>query len=582
MNGAATGQTRDKYNPFPNYSTNILMTMFEHVAEGIMITNNEKKIIRVNPAFTFVTGYTAEEVIGNSPSILQSGVHDSNFYNSMWSCIQKNGIWQGEIWNRRKTGDIYPEWLTIIPVKDEEGNVTNYCGIFTDLSERKYVEHELKRRTATDLLTDMNNRFSYMERMNALLESSASLANQVQHAVFFLNVDRFKQINATLGHGIADQILVELAKRIKKMLKNKDIIARYGGDEFVVTLTNIAYTKEAAIFAEELIRIIEAPIAIEDHNIFISASIGISLYPFDGMTTEELINRANKAMVYSKQKGPHSYAFYIDDLDVDSKRMILLDAELRKAIDKQEFTLFYQPKVCVHTNEIIGVEALVRWQNEKLGFVSPGEFIPYAEETGLIIPLSEIIFDKACKELKLLQREGYTKIPIAINISSIHFQQQNFLESMKEILEKNRVTAQNFELEVTERTVMNNAAETVNKLVLLKQLGFRIAIDDFGTGYSSLSYLIRFPLDILKIDYSFIQHICSLDDKQAIVDAIIQMAHRLKMQVVAEGVESKQQVDLLKKMDCDFIQGFYYSKPIPLNELFEFLEFWKQEHQGRV
>lgn len=582
MISPATVQTRDKFDPFSKYPTNILITMFEHVAEGIMITNNEKKIISVNPAFTFVTGYTADEVIGRSPSVLQSGVHDNNFYNSMWSCIRKNGMWQGEIWNRRKTGDIYPEWLSIIPVKDAEGNVTNYCGIFTDLSERKYVEHELKRRTVTDLLTDVNNRFSYIERMNALLESSAGLVNQVQHAVFFLNVDRFKQINDTLGHGIADKILVELAKRIKKMLKNKDIIARYGGDEFVVTLTNIAYTREAAIFVEELIQVIEAPMSIEGHEIFISASIGISLYPLDGMSTEELISRANKARAYSKQKGPHGYAFYIDELDIDSKRVLLLDAEIRKAIENREFTLYYQPKVCVNTNEIIGVEALVRWQNDKLGFVSPAEFIPYAEETGLIIPLSEIIFDEACKDLKILQREGYTKIPIAVNISSIHFQQQNFLESMKEILEKNKVSAQNFQIEVTERTVMNNSTETVNKLVLLKQLGFRIAIDDFGTGYSSLSYLIRFPLDVLKIDHSFIQHICSLDDKQAIVDAIIQMAHRLKMQVVAEGVESKQQVELLKKMNCDFIQGFYYSKPIPLNELFEFLEFWKQEHQGRV
>lgn len=581
MSITATVHMMDKYKAFSNYPGNILMTMFEHVAEGIMITNKEKKIISVNPAFTFVTGYTADEVIGNSPSILQSGIHDSSFYTSMWKCIYENGMWQGEIWNRRKTGDIYPEWLSIIPVKDREGNVTNYCGIFTDLSERKFVEHELKRRTVTDILTDVNNRFAYIERMNALLESSANLAKKVQHAVFFLNVDRFKQINDTLGHAVGDKLLIEIATRIKKLLKNKDIIARYGGDEFVITLTNIAYTREAVIFAEQLIRMIEAPMIIDEHEIFVSTSVGISLYPYDGMTTEDLVGRANKAMDYSKQNGSNGFAFYIDDLDIDSKRVLLLDAELRKAIEHRDFKLYYQPKICVKTNTIVGVEALVRWQNEKLGFVSPGEFIPYAEETGLIIPLSEIIVDKACEDLKIMQREGYTKIPISINISSVHFQQKNFLESVRKILEKNNVSAQNFEIEVTERTVMNNAAETVNKLVLLKQLGFKLSIDDFGTGYSSLSYLIRFPLDVLKIDRSFIQHICSLDDKQAIVDAIIQMAHRLNMKVVAEGVESKQQVDLLNMMDCDFIQGFYYSKPLPINELFEFLEFWKQEHQGR-
>lgn len=557
------------------------MKIFENVNEGIMITDKHKKIISVNPAFEFVTGYSVEEVMGKNPSILQSGLHDLSFYLTMWDTISTSGVWQGEIWNRRKTGDVYPEWLTIMTVKDAEGEITNYCGIFTDLSERKIAEDELEKRSLTDSLTDVCNRFAYLERMNTLLASSAHVSHTIQHAVFFLDLDRFKQVNDTLGHAVGDALLVEIAKRVQGLLKNKDILARYGGDEFVITLTNILHPREAAKFAEKLIRIIEEPVILNGQEIFVSASMGVSLYPADGETTERLVNRAEKAMTFSKKNGRNSYAFYFDGLHTDTKRVLLLDSELRKAIEHEDFTLHFQPKIDAGNLQLIGVEALVRWNNDKLGYVSPAEFIPYAEETGLIIPLSEIIFDLACKSHKQLVNAGYPKVPIAVNVSSIHFQQQNFLESIQRIFERNNTSAGNFEIEMTERTVMNSATETVSKLVKLKQMGFKLSIDDFGTGYSSLSYLVRFPLDILKIDRSFIQHICSLDDKQAVVDAIIQMSHRLKMKVVAEGVESAQQVELLKEMGCNYIQGYYYSKPLPINELIDFIQFWEIEHQGR-
>lgn len=546
-----------------------------------MITDKEKKIISVNPAFEFVTGYSLEEVTGKDPSILQSGIHDLSFYLSMWKSIYDIGVWQGEIWNRRKTGDVYPEWLTIMAVRDPQGEITNYCGIFTDLSERKIVENELEKRAFTDSLTDVSNRFAYLERMNTLLESSMQISHKIQHAVFILDLNRFKQVNDTLGHAIGDSLLVEIAKRIQGLLKNKDILARYGGDEFVITLTNIVHPREAAKFAEKIIRVIEEPVVINGQEIFVSTSMGISIFPTDGETTEQLVNRADKAMAYSKQNGRNGFSFYFDDLHTDTKRVLLLDTELRKAIENRDFMLHFQPKIETKSLQLIGVEALVRWQNDKLGFVSPAEFIPYAEETGLIIPLSEMIFDLACESHKQIVEAGFTKVPIAINVSSIHFQQQNFLESIQRILERNNTSAVNFEIEMTERTVMNSASETVSKLVKLKQMGFKLSIDDFGTGYSSLSYLVRFPLDVLKIDRSFIQHICSLDDKQAVVDAIIQMSHRLKMKVVAEGVESAQQVELLKEMGCDFIQGYYYSKPLPINELIDFIQFWEVEHQGR-
>ncbi|AUS86172.1 EAL domain-containing protein [Lysinibacillus capsici] len=580
MNGVNNWESTDKLKLISKYPTSLILKIFENVSEGIMITDEYKKIVMVNPAFEFVTGYTCDDVVGKTPAVLQSGVHELPFYLEMWEQIRQEGIWQGEIWNRRKTGDVYPEWLTIVCVTNDEGEVTNYCGIFTDLSERKIVENELEKRLLTDSLTDVSNRFAYIERMDNLLESTSAISHSVQHAIYFLDLDRFKQINDTLGHAVGDSILIEVANRLKKLLKNKDIIARYGGDEFVITLTNVKNVKEAAKFAEQIISSIEQPMMINDQEVFISTSIGISVYPVDSKNTEELINCADRAMTYSKKNELNGYSFYFDELQTDAQRVLLLDSELRRAIENREFELHFQPKISMENEQIQGLEALVRWNSERLGFVSPAEFITYAEDTGLIIPLSELIIEKACEAVIQMQQYGW-KTPVAINISSIHFKQQNFLESIQTILERYNMPANNFEIEVTERTVMNSANETVSKLVRLKQLGFKISIDDFGTGYSSLSYLVRFPLDCLKIDRSFIQHIGSLDEKQAVVDAIIQMSHRLKMKVVAEGVEQAQQVDILRKMNCDIIQGYYYSKPLPLNELMEFMEYWEIEHQGR-
>ena len=561
-----------------SFPIHLIQKIYRNLSEGILITDVHKKIISVNTAFEMVTGYKVDEVVGYSPGILQSGLHDKTFYKQMWDSIRAHDVWEGEIWNRRKTGEIYPEWISIFAIRDELGNITNYCGVFTDLSERKTIENELKKQQLQDHLTDISNRHSFMERMNVLLNSSEKHS---KHAVFFLNLDRFKQVNETLGHLMGDQLLVEVASRIKSLLKNKDILARYGGDEFVFTVTNIRTPREAAIFANTVIKKIEEPINIDNNELFVSTSVGISIYPEDGTTVEQLIMRADKAMAYSKENDRTGFSFYFDELKTDANRVLLLDQELRKAIDQKEFELQYQPKVDLHTLQIVGVEALVRWKNEKLGNVSPNEFIAYAEETGLIIPLSEIIFEKAFADYAVIAKEGYGHITIAINVSSIHFGQQNFLDSIKKILERNNTSAHHFEIEVTERTVMNSSSETISKLVRLKQLGFKLSIDDFGTGYSSLSYLVRFPLDVLKIDRSFIQHITSLDEKQAIVDAIIQMSHRLKMKVVAEGVESGQQAALLQQMGCDYVQGYYYSKPIPLGELLELLPYWEYEHEER-
>ncbi len=559
-------------------SEGVRSTIFNGVEEGIMITDRDSRIIRVNTAFEFVTGYSEKEVLHQRPSILNSGIHDRAFYEKMWKTVFDKGQWSGEIWNRRKTGDIYPEWLTITAIKDDRGSITNYCGIFEDLSEQKMTEKELERRKLTDILTGVSNRYAFLERMEALLQSSTH--HKYHHALLFFDLDRFKQVNETLGHEVGDRLLIEVTERLQGILKNKDILARYGGDEFIVTATNVHNVQEVARIAEKITTLLSEPFYIEGQQVYISTSIGVSLYPEDGQTANTLIKKADQAMYYAKQNGRNQFAFYFDDLQVDSKRVLLLDNELRHAIRQKDFELYFQPKVDIKKNEISSVEALVRWNNDKLGFVSPAEFIPYAEETGLIIPISEIVIEKACEAHQLLKQRGEENINIAINISSIHFHRQNFIESIKHTFELYNCSPNFFELELTERTVMTNERDTIQKLIELKMMGFKLSIDDFGTGYSSLSYLVQFPLNYLKIDRSFIQSITSIADNEAVVDAIIQMAHRLHMKVIAEGVEQKEQVKLLQQMGCDMIQGYYYSKPLPILALVDFIEFWKLEIKG--
>ncbi|WP_010286064.1 putative bifunctional diguanylate cyclase/phosphodiesterase [Kurthia massiliensis] len=558
--------------------TNVATTIFNSVKEGIMIADLKSRILHVNPAFEFVTGYTSEEAIGQNPSLLNSGIHDETFYQHMWQTIREKGQWSGEIWNRRKTGDIYPEWLTIIGIRNDEGVVTHYCGIFEDISAQKNAESEIERRKLTDILTGVSNRYAYLQRMETLLQSSTQ--GDYHHAVLFIDLDRFKQVNDTLGHTVGDELLVKVTERIQHVLKNKDIIARYGGDEFMVTLTDIHHMQEAIQVAQKILSLMSEPFLVASQQIYMSMSIGISLYPEDGRQTEVLVKKADQAMAYAKQNGRNQFAFYFDDLKVDSKRVLLLDNELRKAITNNDFDLYFQPKVQVGSEQINSVEALVRWHNDKLGFVSPGEFIPYAEETGLIIPLSECVIRLACEAHQQMRVTHREVLNIAINISSIHFHQETFIESIQSIFEAYNCSPNYFELELTERTVMNSERDSIHKLLQLKEMGFKLSIDDFGTGYSSLSYLVQFPLNYLKIDRSFIQYITSLDDKEAVVDAIIQMAHRLHMKVIAEGVEQAEQVKLLERLGCDMIQGYYYAKPMPLHELMDFVEVWKLEARG--
>ncbi|TQR15347.1 putative bifunctional diguanylate cyclase/phosphodiesterase [Psychrobacillus soli] len=561
------------------YPNKLVEEVFQSTSEGIMITDHKLNILLVNAAFEKVTGYTQEEVRERTPRILQSGKQDAIFYSNMWKDLKSKGSWQGEIWNKRKNGEIYPEILTIKRITNTEGKVTNYFGIFSDISRKKVVEKELKELMITDSLTKTINRNSFYNLLDNIISTSTS--NSCKHAILFIDLDRFKQINETLGNEIGDLLLIHIANRINSIVSRNDLFARYGGDEFLLAITNIEHQIDAAHIARDINTLLNKPFHINGNEIYITSSIGISFYPQDGIEVETLIQKADKAMYFAKQNGRSQYAFYFDELKTDSKRILLLESELRKAIQQKAFVIHYQPKVSLNTQQIIGVEALVRWTNDKLGVVSPAEFIPYAEDTGLIIPLSEVILEKVCIDMVDWRSKGIQDLPVSINIAALHFQQDDFMERINAIIMKYNCSPYQLELELTERTVMQDSETVVTKLIKLKRMGFKISIDDFGTGYSSLSYLNRFPLNYLKVDSSFIQQMTDLQDKQAIVEAIILMAHRLQIKVIAEGAETKDQVKLLKEMGCDIIQGYYFSKPIPSTELLDFLELWEIHKQER-
>lgn len=549
--------------------------VLENISEGVIVTDEKGRILSVNPAFENVTGYSDEEVFGKNPSMLQSGIHGQEFYKNMWESILETGNWKGEIWNKKKNGEVYPEWLTISSIKDKDGRVTNFVAVFSDITDRKRTEEKLRELAHFDSLTGVANRYSLNTRLESMLKT-ASKYNQ-QLAILFLDLDRFKQINDTLGHSYGDLLLQEVAFRLKGLIKNKDIIARFGGDEFVIVLTNIKHPKEAVHLAENIIHILSESILLNNQEVYVSTSIGISLFPLDGTTGDTLLRNSDKAMYEAKSSGKNHFEFYHADMHHNESKQMQMEVLLRKAIEHEEFFLVYHPQVDLKTKQIVGIEALIRWKSSELGIVPPDEFIPLAEETGLIVPISEWVIKQACEDIKNINIKGFSNINVSINISALHFNQDTFVKSVESIFANTNVNPHVVEFELTESMIMPNAADTIKKLVRLKKIGIKLSIDDFGTGYSSLSYLQRFPLDTLKIDKSFIDSIGTYQDDSAIVEAIIEIAHRLQLNVVAEGVENKKQLEFLRKEKCNLIQGFYITEPIPYTELMDFLEYWDED-----
>ncbi|MBS4194457.1 putative bifunctional diguanylate cyclase/phosphodiesterase [Lederbergia citri] len=522
----------------------------------------------INSAFEIVTGYKRNEVYLQNPRILQSGLHDKQFYHKLWETISIEGSWSGEIWNKRKNGELFLEWLTISEVKDSEGINQGYIGVFSDITDRKKAEDELRKLAHYDALTGVPNRHSFTERFSNLLEISQQFKQNL--ALLFLDLDRFKQINDSLGHEAGDKLLIEVAGRLQDLIKNKDVIARLGGDEFVIILSNIKHQREAFHISKRIIESLTKAFYIEGNEVYITTSIGISFFPNDGNSSEVLLKKADKAMYMSKLNGRNQFEIYHEGFSHSDKSQINMAAQLRNALKDKELFLLYQPLLNAKNGKIEGIEAHCHWNN----VLKSDELLLLAEETGLLFPISNWILNQASEDIKHIHLAGFSGIKSSFNISPLHFNQESFVKDVIFAIENSNIPARFIEIELTEGAIMPQASYAKSKLMELKKLGVKLTVDGFGAGYTSLSYLNRFPIDKLKIDKSFIQNIGKYEDDASIVEAIIHLGKHLHLSVAADGVDSEKQFKHLKNLGCDIMQGNYISPPLTIQELMELLNEW--------
>ena len=546
--------------------------VIKNTSEGIMITDKNNHIVFTNKAFFDITQYEEKDVLGKNPSILKSGVHTKKFYKNMWESIINSGKWKGEIWNKHKDDGIYPELLSINTLKNKNGEIENYIAIFTDISEIKKSEAKMRSMAMHDSLTGLPNR----TMMSSMMSHSIKSAKR-QHelmAIMFIDLDNFKTINDNYGHKEGDNVLIETAKRLKDVLREEDIVYRFGGDEFIVTLEHIKNSEDIAKIAQKLNQSLQIPYQTNDYTFYISCSIGIAIYPNDASSVDELIKNADAAMYQAKNKGKNRYSFYSHELGKQIQEELHIENLLRKSVENSEFEIYYQPKIDTKTLRITGLEALLRWNSKEKGVLSPAKFIPIAEKTGLIIPLGNWVLLQACKQIKKWHDNKLYTGNISVNISGVQLDNKNFVNSIKHVLKESGLSPYYLDLEVTESVLMNDLKHWSNTLDEIRDIGIDISIDDFGTGYSSLSYLRELPVDELKIDKSFIDDIPGDKDACAIVKSIISLAKTLSYKTVAEGVEKKEQQKYLVENGCDIIQGYYYSKPLSATDMEDFLKSW--------
>lgn len=543
--------------------------VFENTSEGVMITGADQRILAVNQAFTRITGYSEEEVKGREPNMLRSGRHGDDYYRQMWEAICGNSRWQGEIWNRRKDGVDYPEWLNISVVRDDAGAIINYIGVFADITSIKEAQDKLEYTAHHDALTGLPNRLLFRDRLEQAL--AISRRSGVGVALLFVDLDRFKVINDTLGHEAGDLLLQEVARRLVGCMREEDTVARMGGDEFVVIQKGIAQPEDAALLAARMLAEISRPFSLAGHEIVASLSIGVSLYPQDGSDASTLLKNADAAMYRAKEKGRNCYQYYSNEMTSAGLERLQLGSDLCQALQRDELRVHYQPQVDLATGQIVGAEALARWHHPSRGMIPPNVFIPMAEDNGMIGHIGEWILNTACVDARAWQTAGLPPVRVAVNVSGRQIGNDHVAAKVAAALKNSGLAPQFLEIEVTESVVMQDAARAISTLNALKAMGVTLAIDDFGTGYSSLSYLKRFPVSKLKIDKSFIDGMVDEADDAAIVMAIIAMAHSLRHAIIAEGVETEAQVAMLHAYGCDEIQGYFYSRPLPGDEFVELL-----------
>ena len=540
--------------------------VFESTAEGILITDPRSRIVAVNQAFTELTGYTEEDVRGRQPSLLASGRHDRRFFDEMWEGINRSGRWHGEVWNRTQAGEVRPYLITISALRDDHGTVLNYVGVLRDISTIKQSQQQLEYLANYDGLTGLGNRNLFYTRLKVGLEKAARHRRQL--AVVFVDLDNFKVINDTLGHDVGDVLLAEIAKRIKSCVRQEDVVCRLGGDEFTVYIEDFVDAQALVGTAQRLTQAVSESCRISGHDIFVTASVGISIYPNDGQTMSELLRNADTAMYKAKEQGKNGFQFFREDMNARAFERLVFVSGLRRALERAEFRLVYQPQVQLADRRVRGAECLLRWSHPDMGEVSPGSFIPVAEETGLIVPIGEWVFREVCRQLR---EWGGSAVRLSVNVSARQFRQPDLVDFIDRSLKDTGLRPDTLAVEITESALIDDPENAALTLGRLKDMGLTIALDDFGTGYSSLSYLKRFPIDGLKIDRAFVRDIATDPDDAAIVTAIITMAQSLKLDVVAEGVETQQQLDFLRARGCLAAQGYFFSKPLPAEVAQEWL-----------
>jgi len=543
--------------------------IYESSYLGVIITDSASKIIKVNTAFTRITGYSQEEVWGKGAHLLASGQHDHHFFEDMWNNLQNNGHWEGEIWNRRKNGEIYPEWLSINSIHDKTGQLVNHVGMFSDISQHKEAEAKIHKLAFYDSLTQLPNRQQLMLHLPQAF--SLSMRTGKHGAILFLDLDHFKTLNDTKGHDIGDLLLIEVTKRLNSCISEGDIVARLGGDEFIVVMESLSISPteaatQAEVIAEKIHNALNLPFFLNEYTLFTSPSIGITLFRGHQESLGNLLKYADAAMYQAKTAGRNAIRFYDPAMQAAIEARADLEDALRTALQKNQFRMYYQIQVNQQGHPV-GAEVLLRWEHPDLGLISPIKFIPLAEETGLIVPIGLWVIETACEQLSQWQSDALMcDLPLAVNVSAKQFRQADFVTRVQSTLQKTGAKPEHLKLELTESTVLVNMEDTIARMHELKSYGVSFSMDDFGTGYSSLQYLKRLPLNQIKIDQSFVRDLTTDTNDAAIVQAIIAMSKALGLNVIAEGVETEAQLEFLGRHGCQEFQGYLFSKPIQLQE----------------